>query len=142
MILLKTEWKGQDNSRGHFHLKLYGMCRFSGCQFSAQIPEQGIRIDKRFLKQVMTICSRTIGYCFPWCFLEIVVICNSETGYRNANLLPEQVVHNLKNGHLSTCYIQMPPHPPPPGEGQFKETIRKRTRKQSEEGQGKQHHMT
>ena len=33
---------------GHFHINLYGTCRFSGYHFSALIPEPGMRIDQKF----------------------------------------------------------------------------------------------
>ena len=33
---------------GHFHINLYETCRFSGYHFSAQIPEQDMKIDQKF----------------------------------------------------------------------------------------------
>ena len=44
--------------------------------------------------------SRTIDYCFP-IVLEIFVIYNSETGYRNANSFLNRLWRFLKNWHLS-----------------------------------------
>ena len=32
----------------HFHISLYGTCRFSGYHFSAKIPERGLKIDQKF----------------------------------------------------------------------------------------------
>ena len=32
----------------HFHINLYGTCRFSGYHFSAKSPERGMKIDQKF----------------------------------------------------------------------------------------------
>ena len=44
----------------------------------------------------MTICSRTVDYCFPYCFWNLLESNNSETEYRNATFFPERVVEILK----------------------------------------------
>ena len=47
---------------GHFHMHLYGTCRFSGSHFSAKIPEQGIKIDYS-LKNNRVLFSLLFSYC-------------------------------------------------------------------------------
>ena len=44
-------------------INLYGMCRFSVSFFSIN-SRTGHENLSEIPKQVMTICSRTIGYCF------------------------------------------------------------------------------
>ena len=45
--------------------------------------------------------SRTIDYCFPYCFWHFLWSNNPETGYRNAIFLPNGLWRFLKNGRLS-----------------------------------------
>ena len=45
---------------------------FFRVSFFNLIPEPDMKIDKKFLNRLWHICSRTIGYCFPYCFLEIL----------------------------------------------------------------------
>ena len=76
-----------------------------------------MKIDQKFRNGVMTICSRTIGYCFQENRLLFSLLFlksnNSETGYRNANFFPKRAVEILKKW--------TPPRqvtfkcPPPPG---------------------------
>ena len=37
---------------GHFHIYLYIRAFFPGYHFSAQIPEQGVKIDQKFLNRL------------------------------------------------------------------------------------------
>ena len=70
----------------------------------------------------MTLCSRTIGYCFPIVFWKF----NSETGYWNVNLFPKQAVEIFKNGHLLVILHLSAPPPRPPGElSQHRQTVHK-----------------
>ena len=82
---------------GHFYINLYGTCRFSGYQFSAQIPETGY--DYLFMNNRL-LFPRTINYCFAYCFWHFLWSNNSETGYRNANFFLNGLWRFLKNGHL------------------------------------------
>ena len=44
----------------------------------------------------MLLFLRTISYCFPYCFLIVLLSKNSETGYQNAIFFPKLVVESLK----------------------------------------------
>ena len=60
----------------------------------------------------MTICSRTKGYCFPYCFAIVLQSKNSKTGYQNANFFLKRVMKILKkNGHLP---VKIDSSAPPP----------------------------
>ena len=51
------------------------------------------------IKQAISICSRTIGYCFLYGFWNFLYFNNSETGYRNA--IFSEHLEVLKNGHVT-----------------------------------------
>ena len=56
------------------------------------------------IMHVMTICSRTIGYCFPYCFLEIFNLIIPKQGIEMQNFFPEQILEILKKW-APPCHI-------------------------------------
>ena len=57
-------WNLYPPGRGYFHINLYGTCPFSRYHFFGINSWTGYENPSDILKQVMTICSGTIGYCF------------------------------------------------------------------------------
>ena len=67
-----------------FRVSFFSIISWTGYENWLEIP-----------KQVITTCSRTIDYCFPYCFWIFLWSNNSETGYQNANFFPKWVVEIL-----------------------------------------------
>ena len=60
---------------GHFHINLYGTCRFSGYAFQHKFLNGVLKLIRNsetgydyLFKNKRLLFSRTIGYCFPYCF--------------------------------------------------------------------------
>ena len=75
------------------------MCPFSPGGVVPYKPVRDVpffRIRSRIPKQVMTICSGTIGYCFHYCFGKFCNLIIPEQG----NFFLSRLWRFLKNGHL------------------------------------------
>ena len=69
---------------GHFHINLYGACRFSGYYFSALIPELG-------MKQNVSQCNLVELFCLNYkvrlrASRKVIINCQSQPMSRNNSL--------------------------------------------------------